>query len=225
MKLWEIKAQSLRLMFADTDIEFSEQEFIDGIVHDNANTREKLIRMNDSISRAIDLYYQYKGEPVTVAKDVVLETDNTIDTSEFENFGFPTRIDLFVYDTEGTLRKQIDQINFEFFEYEGFIGFLDQDFSVYENYDIKFNVWYRLSKINIPSVVSDLEYDLDELKTVPADVQRMIPYFVKAELYEEDEPNVANQSRAIYMQYLMGLRKKFTKAQTKVKSANVFRRI
>ena len=45
MKLWEIKAQSLKLMFADSELEFSEDEFAQGSVYDNSNTREKLIRM------------------------------------------------------------------------------------------------------------------------------------------------------------------------------------
>ena len=64
MKLWEIKAQALRLMFADTDIEFSFAEFENNSIYENANTREKLIRMNDSIRRAIDLYYHYHGEQI-----------------------------------------------------------------------------------------------------------------------------------------------------------------
>jgi hypothetical protein len=227
MKLWEIKAQSLRLMFADTDIDFSEQEFEEGIVYDNANTREKLIRMNDSIRRAIDLYYQYKGEPTKVASGVsFVEGTNYIEIED-ENFGFPVRVDMFIYeeDYEGVLRlrRQEDQIDFEYFELDNQIHFLKQDFTIYDSYTITFRVWYRIDKLNLPESVNELEYDLNTLGTIPEDVQRMIPYYVKGELYEEDEVNIANQSRNLYIQYLMGLRKKFTKAQTKVKSANVFR--
>ena len=61
MKLWEIKAQALRLMFADSEITFSYEDFKQGVIEDNANTREKLIRMDDSIKRAIDMYYSYCG--------------------------------------------------------------------------------------------------------------------------------------------------------------------
>ena len=43
MKLWQIKAMSLRIMFADTGIQFSEEEFSSGVLLANGNTREKLI--------------------------------------------------------------------------------------------------------------------------------------------------------------------------------------
>ena len=62
MELWDIKASALRLMFADTDIKFDKQDFSSGAIYDNGNTRDKLIRMNDSIRRAIDLYFQYCGQ-------------------------------------------------------------------------------------------------------------------------------------------------------------------
>ena len=44
------KANALRLMFADTDIRFD--NFLNGIVYENGNTRDKLIRMNDSIKKS-----------------------------------------------------------------------------------------------------------------------------------------------------------------------------
>ena len=40
MKLWEIKAQALRLMFADTDMMFDYTEFENRAVYENVNTRE-----------------------------------------------------------------------------------------------------------------------------------------------------------------------------------------
>jgi hypothetical protein len=234
MKIWEIKAQALRLMFADTDIEFSEEEFDDGSIYANANTREKLIRMEDSIRRAIDLYYSYKGETALFTDDVTLYQtgfdpvlySNYIQTSAVSqsNFGFPTRIDLLVYeeleDSTLKLRKQENEINFDFFETQGKIHFFDEDYRNYiTNYDYipKFRVYYRQSKVNLGTVT-----DQTDVTLIPEDVLRMIPYFIKGELYEEDEPNIAMQSRQMYVQYLMGLRKKFTKTQTKVKSAKVF---
>lgn len=236
MKLWEIKAQALRLMFADTDLQFNEEDFTSNAVFDNPNTGEKLVRMNDSIRRAIDMYYQYKGESTLFTDDVVLysnegTTYNYITTSSISqsNFGFPTRIDLFVYeqlaDLTLKLRKQVNEISFDFFETDGSVHFFDTDYRDYiTNYGYipKFRVWYKTSKVNLPADANDITYDLDTLLFIPSDVQRMIPYFVKGELFEEDEPNIALQSRNLYIQYLMGLRKKFNKTQTKVKSARVF---
>jgi len=238
MKLWEIKAQALRLMFADTDLQFNEADFTSNAVFDNPNTGEKLVRMNDSIRRAIDVYYQYKGESTLFTDDIELYQtgdpvvySNYILTSAISStkFGFPTRIDLFVYeeleDLTLQLRKQVNEINFDFFETQGQVHFFDADYRDYiTNYGYipKFRVWYKTNKVNLPADANDITYDLDTLLFVPSDVQRMIPYFVKGELFEEDEPNMALQSRNLYIQYLMGLRKKFNKTQTKVKSARVF---
>jgi hypothetical protein len=220
-------------MFADTDLQFNEAEFTSNAVYDNANTREKLVRMEDSIRRAIDLYYSYKGETALFTDDVELYQtgdpvvySNYIETSDVSqsNFGFPTRIDLLVYeeleDESLVLRKQQNEINFDFFETEGKIHFFDEDYRNYiTNYDYipKFRVYYRQSKVNLGTV-----NDQTDVTIIPEDVLRMVPYFIKGELYEEDEPNIAMQSRQMYVQYLMGLRKKFTKTQTKVKSARVF---
>ena len=74
MKLWEIKAQALRLMFADADIEFSYTEFAEETVYNNANTREKLVRMEDSIRRAIDIYHQY-SEKITKTTSLLLKNN------------------------------------------------------------------------------------------------------------------------------------------------------
>ena len=71
MKLWEIKAQALRLMFADTDMMFDYTEFENRAVYENVNTREKLVRMEDSIRRAIDLFYEYVGQSQTFASYVL----------------------------------------------------------------------------------------------------------------------------------------------------------
>jgi hypothetical protein len=236
MKIWEIKAQALRLMFSDTDIEFSEEEFESGAIYTNANTREKLVRMEDSIKRAIDLYYQYKGETTLFTDDIELFEDNGviynyIKTEDINptNFGFPSRIDLLVYeqlpDNSFALRKQENEINFDFFETDGAVHFFDNDYRKYisnYNYIPKFRVFYKTSKINLPLTLDEMEYDINTLQVIPEDVQRVIPYFIKGELFEEDEPNIAMQSKNMYIQYLMGLRKKFTKTQTKVKSAKVF---
>ena len=55
------KANALRLMFAGSGLSFSKEEFENEVVYSNGNTRDKLTRMNDSIRRAIDLYYQTLG--------------------------------------------------------------------------------------------------------------------------------------------------------------------
>ena len=95
MKLWQIKAEALRLMFADSDMQFSEEEFSEKIVYENFNTADKLVRMEDSIRRAIDLYYIYVGEATKRETFNLLQIEeiytNTIDLSIVENVGFSNK--------------------------------------------------------------------------------------------------------------------------------------
>ena len=88
MKLWEIKAQALRIMFSDTSLNFSQTDFESGIILANSNTREKYIRMNDSINRAIDSYFAYCGGILqtttkTLKYDEITETySNVLETAK-----------------------------------------------------------------------------------------------------------------------------------------------
>lgn len=235
MKVWEIKAEALRLMFTDTDLTFSEEEFLSGILLENSNTREKLIRMEDSIKRGIDQFYHLVGDKTKV-KNFILKTsfvgqvgseilvyNNEIDCSLDNSVDYPVRIDLSLYRTNGNLRELVaerNQISFNFDEDEKKIFFFNEDYSRYKS-DIVFRVWYKMKKANLPAVLNQMEYDLNVLH-IPEEVQRMIPYYVKAELFEEDEPNIANNARNIFTQFLLGIKKPNTNTQTKVKRSPIF---
>lgn len=52
----------------------------------------------------------------------------------------------------------------------------------------------------LPLLTKDME-DTEELD-IPDDILQIIPYFVKADLYEEDEPNIAIATRNIFSAYL-----------------------
>jgi hypothetical protein len=218
MKLWEIKAQSLRLMFADTDIEFNEDEFENGTIYDNANTKEKLVRMEDSIRRAIDLFYQYNGEVTRVeTKGILFENDvykNVIDVSLITAFGYPTRIDINKNLNEYILGQE--NIGFNYDRVTKRIYFTDYDFTSFED-NITFTIYFKMQKLNVPSVVDELEYDLDTIH-IPEEVQRQIPFYVKSELYEEDEASTAMKARNQYLEFLiLNQRKNYSKVKTKVK--------
>jgi hypothetical protein len=225
MKLWEIKAQALRLMFADTDVEFSEAEFQSGTIYTNANTREKLVRMVDSIRRAIDLYYQYNGEQAqTVIKTLdsatvsnVLTYFNTLTfSSSPSNFGFPSRIDVMANITENI--GETTNITYDYDPILKKVIFTIYDFVHFTN-KISFRVYYKISKTNLTGSENEITYDLDSLG-IPPEIQRQIPLFVKGELYQEDEPMMAQQAKQEFTQFLvLNQRKTFTKNQTKVKKA------
>lgn len=271
MKLWEIKAQALRLMFADTDVNFSYAEFSDGTIYSNSNTKEKLTRMNDSIARAIDMYYQYnreqtklwsqiplyytyvitnnstgltytlqtgetlnrdaygvhtvlnaQGEVVLSDIAVVYTFQNYLDnTTKPSDFAYPTRVDLL---KDKNYVNEQDNIEFYYDEATEQIYFHTQDFASYDSDTVKlalkFRVYYKIDITNIDTSasLSDLTTELNDLG-IPADVQRMIPYFIKGEIYEEDEADIARAAKQEYINYIgQRPRNTFSKYQTKVKS-------
>lgn len=222
MKLWEIKAQSLRIMFADSDIQFSYDEFENGTLYDNANTRDKLVRMNDSIKRAIDSFYQFVGTPMRLTtvglKNVSGVYYNVIQLSDISDFGTISRIA--AIGNSDVNMSYDDAIEF-FYDSISKTVVPNSDYSVFEN-GASFNVYYFVKKTNLPDVVDELTFDLNTLLNIPEDVQRMIPYFVKGELYEEDEYSIALQSKNIFQQFLLNYKRQFANVQTKVKRANVF---
>lgn len=220
MKLWEIKAQALRIMYADTDIQFNETDFSSQTIYSNANTREKLIRMEDSIRRGIDMYYQYNGDISQFINAGLIYDDGTssyknqIDCSEISNFGSPSRIDINANYSESVLPKE--NINFHFDNLTKQIYLFDYDYAYYED-DITFKIYYRMNQVNLPNVVDEMTFDLDTLN-IPGNVQRQLPLYIKSELYEQDEPNIAKNARNEFIQFLIGnQRKNFSKKVTKVK--------
>lgn len=219
MKLWEIKAQALRLMFADTDIQFSYDEFENGSIYDNANTRNKLIRMNDSIARAIELYYQYVGQKTKRDTTVGLYKEDEI----FENFFVyatkPSRIDV-----NENLEKNISKENNIpfFYDEDNQEVYLEKDYT-FLGEDITFTVYYKKPKLNFQYNVqySDLTSDLNAFE-IPENVQLMIPYYIKGELYEEDEYAIAQAAKNTYLQFVVSLESNFNHMQSKVRRSKVF---
>lgn len=271
MKLWEIKAQALRLMFADTDVEFSYTEFEDGVIYENSNTKEKLIRMNDSIARAVDMYFQYNREQSKIWDNVplyytyvitnnatgltyTLQSGETLNrdaygvhtvldsggnvvlsnitvvytfynylnnTTKPNDFAYPTRVDVL---KDAQFVNPVENIDFYYDEANERIYFYTQDFASYDSdfvkLALKFRIYYKIDITNIDTSASlnDLTYDLN-VHGIPVDVQRMIPYFIKGEIYEEDEADLARASKQEYLGYIAQRpRKTFSKKQTKVRA-------
>jgi hypothetical protein len=219
MKLWEIKAQALRLMFADTDVQFNFAEFQNGAIYANANTREKLIRMNDSIRRAIDLFFQYNGE-ITRTTNLGLRFTGTSIKTYFNEInyalgGYPTRVDVIE-----NIDKQIygeENIDFTFLK-DNLKLVVDSGYVKFGG-DISFLIYYKTERTNLTIDVepNDLTFDLNTL-SIPIEIQRQIPLYIKAEIYQEDEPQMANLARSEYIGFLLlNQRKNFSKVQTKVK--------
>ena len=220
MKLWEIKAQALKIMFADSDMSFSYTDFTNGILMDNYNTRDKLIRMEDSIARAIDMYYSFCGNINKKVKVKYKENDYVLDIGGIEDFGYPTRVDLL---TKGRIKGQ-EKLDYHYdsLSKDITVVFTNIDYLTdIEKQELDFLLYYEMKRYNLPDTYDKLEYDLDDI-FIPQDVQRMIPKYIKGELYEEDEPSMATISKNEYLTFLANRQKDFSVVQNKVKST--FRR-
>jgi hypothetical protein len=234
VKIPEIKLQALRIMFADSDVSFTQAEWDNNVLSSNPNTRDKLIRMDDSIRRGIDMFYNIRGEETSRLEQKTLFAAsgvyyNKLDfSSQPTNFGFPTRIDVKVIDvTDQAAPVTIidkNQISYIFNSQDKLVFFEDDFANYYNSYDyyvVYFTVWYKVARQNLPLTYTESTYDLDTIK-IPSEVQRALPFYIKSELYEEDEFNVAQLARQQFVQVISALRKPFNKVQTKVKRAKVF---
>ena len=221
MELWEVKADALRLMFADSGLSFSKDEFESKVVYSNGNTRDKLTRMNDSIRRAIDLYYQTCGQFVK-RKTVKYRIDDGIvtdflDLGEIDDFGSVSRIDI---NKNNNLRiKGQKDIPYFFNQVDKEVEILIQIPDTIRKDEIELTLSYYIEDANLPDddLINELEFNLDSLN-IPSDIQRKIPLYIKGEIYEEDEYALAQSSKNEYIQYLLMHKRKYGGVQTKVRS-------
>lgn len=214
MKVWEIKADSLKLMFVQTDTSLNENEFIDsngskGVIYNNPNTKNYLARMDNCILRAIDMYYSYCGKPLSNESQKPFVINGSYVNYIISDKDI-VRIDVLI---KNSLLKQ--SINFT--KVNKNIYLFDEDFTVYKD-EVLYIIYYDVNYVE--RYFSD-STDLNNFD-IPEDVQRMIPYFVKAECYEEDEYQMANISRSSYINYLIFVKNKYNKRQTHIKNSNVF---
>lgn len=243
MKLWEIKAQAFKLMFTDSDLQFSQQEFVDGVIEANSNTRDKYTRMHDSINRAIDVFYDYCGDYKVMAtvklveyviNDAGLELLNPsqqdidlygpvsykreLNVSNLTDLDIPKRIDL-AQDFDKRI-FEIQNIGFYYSQLDGTIKIPDLAVEHF-TFNPSFTIYYQKQRQYLSGQEDQITFDVSTLG-IPLDVQRNIPYFMKAELFEEDEASIAMLARNLYTSFLIGRAKNFSNAQTKVTRAKVF---
>jgi hypothetical protein len=230
MLVKEIKLQALRLMFADSDVAFSVSEYDSGVLNANSNTRDKLVRMDDSIRRGIDLYNTIVEQETGIVDLGLLSSGgiyaNVVDLVNQSTMQYPTRVDIFLYQTIDNVTDLVhskNQVNYVYDSINKKIYFQDVDYAKYYNeydiYSIVVRVWFKVVKLNIDG--SNDNQELDSLR-IPGDVQRMLPFYVKGELYEEDDFVVAQTSKQEFTRFLSTIRQPFNKVQTKVKRANIF---
>lgn len=199
-KLGDIKIETLKLMFADYTNDYT----IDGLSEllSNDNYGKYLRAMNGSINRCFDRLRANRKQPkkvITLDKGLMVEDAYLyfdLTTEAFVNVDHIIRIayrDEYGYPTDSVTH----------YEREG-------DELIIKNIPGTFRMIYW-EKLPFITTLEDTDILL-----VEDELARLLPYFIKSELLEEDEPELARQARLMFEQSLATLYQEEEVNQTQV---------
>jgi len=181
MTLGEIKIEALKLMFMnyEHDIAVSDIENIKG----DAKYGSYLVNMPGSINRAFNRIEQ-KG----VLRSKTASLENGAEGDYYTRYDLDEISDF--YSLERIVYENADG------GYKGNIGFRIEGSEILLP-NIKEGESYRLiykPKIERVTGITDDEAEIG----LPDDIAGLIPYFIKSELFEEDEPALSAQARNVF---------------------------
>lgn len=189
MKLGEIKIESLRLM--SVNAENLNIENIKNYEYDDLY-REYLERMPGAINRAISRMMGFKALPCKI-EEVTPSQCETF--SQFLKLNLKTiisnlnSVERIIYINKDTINTNVEYQTLG----DGEVLIHFNELHNYKGNDEKFVIEY-MPILDIITTTTDNNFEID----VPETLARMIPYFVKGELYEQDEPEIAATSRNIF---------------------------
>lgn len=180
MKLGEIKIEAIKLMFTNYNFDLHIEDLTRLISDENYGSY--LVNMNGAIARALDRIENACVVPVKSYK--VLNDDleygeifSRFDTKKIEDFYLIDRVvveDNYHYDGDTEFILEGDNL------------LLDKNIN-------KYTILYYPKLKTIDETKSD-ETELE----IPNNIARLIPYFVKGELYQEEEPDIAANARNLF---------------------------
>lgn len=186
MKIGDIKAEAIKLMFVNYDLPVTADNICDLEADETYNGY--LVNMDGSINRALDRIAEkgrldskicvlpQDGEGVTLHGRFVRYALKTL----LPDFGYVLRV---VYDNGRFISPSVS------YALEGKTLVLPALRGEDEE--------YRLLYSPRPPYVSKANRYADELD-LPDEVAHLIPYFIKSELYAEEEPSQAAQARNLF---------------------------
>ena len=192
MKLGEIKLEALRIMNINNDSVLSLDKI--STYSSEARYARFLNNMTNSINRAIDIINHKKIIPektFDMSKMDVKEgvINNRYSLLVLDDFISVSRI---VYEDEKSgYREKVP------FEREG------NNLVVSNKYLPESLILLYNPKVNS---ISEESSNNDELIDLPDELARLIPYFIKFDLYQEDEPNIAVAAKSVFEQGIENLR-------------------
>lgn len=203
MKLGEIKIEALKLMFTNYSFDLGIGDLQSLI--SNENYGSYIVNMSGAISRALDrienaCVLPMKSKTLDLSEMTIGRHVLKYDTSKIK--------DLFM----------IERITADYADgsYDGNVEFTFEG----ENVLLK-NTYATYTIVYYPTVASiSGVLDTDELN-VPDKIARLIPYFIKGDLYQEEEPTLASDARNLFEASLDDMKNQTQSKQNYVKQ--VFR--
>ena len=179
MKLGEIKIEALKLMFASYEIDFTEAQLNEKAASDTY--RDYLINMPGAINRAF---------AVIENKGVLPSKSIEVDSAVLKLPADVLAVDRVVYKGKGEYIP-----NFPY-ALEGNTLILHDQIREGEQYTL----YYKPRITRVSSGTSN-EKDLTEYG-IPDYIAVYIPYFIKGELYREEQPGEASEAHNLFMKAL-----------------------
>jgi hypothetical protein len=180
MKIGEIKVEAIKLMFANYGYDIQVDD-IQRLLSDE-NYSSYIVNMNGAIARALD---RIENACVLPLKSYKVNPADISHGKAFMRFNLALISDLFMIDRvviEGACEYDANA------EYE-----LEADNLVLANSNSDITIIYYPSVKTVDSNVSDG----DEL-WIPDKIARLIPYFIKGDLFQEEEPDLAAAARNLF---------------------------
>lgn len=184
MKLGEIKIEALKLMFVNYNIDFVINELPNIALDENYGSY--LVNMPGAINRC---FASIEEKGVLPVKTYILNADEGLASGSYIRFDLPKLIeDYFDVDRIVCETANGEYIGDHEYQKEGDTLVL-KDFGV----DDKYVLLYLPRIERISSLTPD-----DEEILIPDNIAAHIPYFIKGDLYRDDEPNEASEARNWY---------------------------
>lgn len=181
MKLGDIKVESLKIMFVSTHTDLSISE-LDNALRDE-NYGSYLVNMPGAINRCFSVLEEKRVLPI---KSHTLTSSEGLASGSYIRFNLASIIEDFCdIDRLVCTKKEEYEGNAEF-RMEGSVLVLP----LFDDEEEEYTVLYYPS---IPRITSETDNET-ELE-IPNKIAAHIPYFVKGDLFRDDEPDEANEAR------------------------------
>ena len=181
MKVGDIKVEAIKLMFTNYGFDFSISDLQTMLADENYGSY--IVNMNGAIARALD---RIENACVVPLKRKEISLDDCVITRSFIRFDTSKIEDFFI----------LDRVTAEYDsgEYAGNVEFeIEGDILLLPNHNANYTLLYY------PTIktMDDSVLDTDDI-WIPDKIARLIPYFIKGDLYQEEEPDLAADAGNIF---------------------------